>query len=94
MKALSQFPQARAVLVIGNGINRIDATGEEKLRVLASDLKLAGVTLMLSDLKKPVREALDRAGLDVVIGRENLFPGKDIALRILAERYDSASPTD
>ncbi len=91
MKALSQFPQARAVLVIGNGINRMDATGEEKLRVLASDLKLAGVTLMLSGLKKPVREALDRAGLDVVIGRENLFPGKDIALRTLAERYDSAS---
>ncbi|MEW5891582.1 MAG: SulP family inorganic anion transporter [Pseudomonadota bacterium] len=89
MKALSQYPQAKAVLVIGNGINRIDATGEEKLRALAADLKLAGVTLMLSGLKKQVREALTRAGLDEVLGKDNLFPSKDIALRTLAERYDT-----
>ncbi len=88
MRAISQFPQAKAVLVIGNGINQIDATGEEKLRALAADLKTAGVTLMLSGLKKPVREALTRAGLDEALGRENLFPGKDLALQALAERYD------
>lgn len=92
MKAISQFPQAKAVLVIGNGINEIDASGEEKLRALATDLKHAGITLMLSGLKKPVREALARAGLDAVLGRENLFPGKDLALRVLAERYDHATP--
>ncbi len=89
MKALSDFPKAKAVLVIGNGINRIDATGEEKLRSLAADLKAAGITLMLSGLKKQVREALDRAGLGAVLGRENLFPSKDIALKVLAERYDA-----
>jgi SulP family sulfate permease len=89
MKALAQFPQAKAVLVIGNGINRIDATGEEKLRALASDLKQAGVTLMLSGLKRQVREALARADLDEVIGRDNLFASKEIALKALAERYDA-----
>lgn len=89
LKALSQFPQARALLVLGNSINRIDATGEEKLRALASDLKAADVTLMLAGLKKPVREALDRAGLDKVIGPENFFPSKDIALRALDARFAS-----
>jgi SulP family sulfate permease len=90
MKAISQFPQAKAVLVIGDGINQVDATGEEKLRALTADLKMAGVTLSLSSLKKPVREALTRAGLDQVIGRENLFSNKDLALTTLAERYDLA----
>jgi SulP family sulfate permease len=90
MKAISQFPQAKAVLVIGDGINRVDATGEEKLRALTADLRMAGVTLALSSLKKPVREALLRAGLDDVIGAENLFPNKDLALKTLAERYDLA----
>jgi len=90
MKAISQFPQAKAVLVIGDGINRVDATGEEKLRALTTDLKMAGVTLALSSLKKPVKEALIRARLDEVIGPENLFPNKDLALRTLAERYDLA----
>jgi SulP family sulfate permease len=90
MKAISQFPQARAVLVIGDGINRIDATGEEKLRALAVDLKTGGITLALSSLKKPVRDALARAGLDEAIGRENLFPTRELALKSLAERYDLA----
>lgn len=88
MKAVTQFPEAKALLVIGNGINRIDATGEEKLRALAADLKAAGVTLMLSGLKKQVREALTRADLDSAIGQENLFPNKEIALRTLSQRYD------
>jgi len=88
MRAISQFPQAKAVLVIGNGINQIDATGEEKLRALASDLKVAGVTLMLSGLKKPVREALARSGLDAILGSENLFASKDMALEALRQRYD------
>ncbi len=92
MRALAQFPRARAVLVIGNGINQIDASGEEKLRTLVADLKAAGVTLMFSGLKKQVREALARAALDEVIGRENLFPNKDLALKTLAERYDQAAP--
>lgn len=87
MKAISQFPGAKTVLVIGNGINRIDATGEEKLRALTGDLKRAGITLAMSGLKKPVREALDRAGLDTVIGRENLFPNKEMALDALDARY-------
>ena len=91
LKALSQFPQAKALLVLGNSINRIDATGEEKLRALTNDLKAAGVTLMLAGLKKPVREALDRAGLDKVIGPENMFPSKDIAIRLLDQRFESAA---
>lgn len=93
LRALSQFPNARALLVIGNGINRIDATGEEKLRVLARDLRAAGVTLMLAGLKKPVREALARAGLDQIIGLENIFSSKDIALRALAVRFASGKQT-
>jgi MFS superfamily sulfate permease-like transporter len=90
MKALSEFPKANALLVVGNGINRIDVTGEEKLRALTQDLRAAGITLMFAGLKKPVREALDRAGLDVVIGRDNLFPTKETALRVLERRYREA----
>jgi SulP family sulfate permease len=86
LRALSEFPRAHTLLVVGNGINRIDATGEEKLRVLNEDLRAAGVTLMFAGLKKPVREAIDRAGLDVAIGRENLFPTKEQALQTLEHR--------
>ena len=91
LRALSQFPRARALLVVGHSINRIDATGEEKLRALTGDLRAAGVTLMLAGLKKPVREALERAGLDKVIGEENIFASKDTALQKLEVLYPSES---
>jgi SulP family sulfate permease len=91
LKAISQFPEAKAVLVIASGINRIDATGEDKLRALAGDLKAAGVTLTLSGLKMPVRDAIARAGLEEVLGQDNLFPNKEIALATLAARYDKAA---
>jgi sulfate permease, SulP family len=87
MNALSQFSDARALLVVGNGINRIDASGEEKLRALTQDLRAAGVTLMLAGLKKPVREAINRAGLDQIIGHENLFASKESALTALEQIY-------
>ena len=90
LKALSEFPAASALLVVGNGINRIDATGEEKLRALAQDLKAAGVTLMFAGLKKPVREAIERARLDEVIGQQNIFPTRHAALQVLERRYNQA----
>ncbi|MGB5644852.1 MAG: SulP family inorganic anion transporter [Gammaproteobacteria bacterium] len=89
MSALSHFPDAKAILVIGQGINRMDASGEEKLRALVGDLKAAGVTLVLAGLKKQVVEALDRARLNEVIGRENIFSNKTRAIRILQDRYDA-----
>jgi SulP family sulfate permease len=87
IKALSEFPNAKALLVIGHSINRIDATGIEKIRALHKDLQAAGVTLMLAGMKKPVREAIEKSGLDKVIGRENLFASKDTALELLETRY-------
>jgi SulP family sulfate permease len=87
LKSLSEFPKAKAILIIGQGINRVDATGEEKLRALTRDLQAAGVTLVLAGLKKQVREALERANLEKVIGEENIIGNKETALRILEQRY-------
>jgi len=87
LKSLNEFPDAQAILVIGQGINDVDATGEEKLRALTQDLKSAGVTLMLAGLKRQVREALERAHLQEVIGEENIIANKEAALKIMEERY-------
>ena len=91
LKSLSEFPNAKAILIIGQGINRVDATGEEKLRALTKDLKAAGVTLMLAGLKRQVREAMERARLQDVIGEENIIGNKETALKIMEERYSQAS---
>jgi SulP family sulfate permease len=92
LKSLSEFPKARAILIIGQGINRVDATGEEKLRALARDLRAADITLMLAGLKRPVRESLERANLQEVIGEENIFGNKESALRALEQLYPQGKP--
>jgi MFS superfamily sulfate permease-like transporter len=92
LKSLSEFPGARAILIIGQGINRVDASGEERLRALTRDLRAAGVTLMLAGLKRQVREALERARLQEVIGQENIFSNKESALRALEQRYSRGTP--
>lgn len=86
MDAVARNPNARAVLVLGNSINRIDASGVDKVRALIGDLAAADCRLMFSGLKKPVREAMERAGLLDEIGRENIFPNKQIALAELQQR--------
>jgi len=86
MDAIARNPNARAVLVLGDSINRIDASGVDKARALIGDLKAADCKLMFSGLKKPVREAMERAGLIDDIGRENVFANKRVALAELQQR--------
>ena len=87
LKALNEFPESRAILVLGHGINWIDATGVEKIRAMGKELSDAGVTLALAGFKQPVREALEKVGLDQIIGAENIFPSKNTAIRELEARY-------
>lgn len=91
LEALTRYPKARAVLVIGSGINDIDASGEEKMRELALRLRENGVTLALSSLKKPVHDVCARSGLCEVVGTENLFKTKELAIATMHRRHDRAA---
>ncbi|WP_124948359.1 SulP family inorganic anion transporter, partial [Sulfurirhabdus autotrophica] len=48
LKARADYPDAKAILVVGEGINSIDASGEEKIREITQYLKAANVTLAFS----------------------------------------------
>ena len=86
LQAHAEFPEAKTILVVGNGINSIDASGEEKIREIAQYLRAANVTLAFSSLKKPVRDTFDRAGLAALVGAENLFGSRELALQTLQAR--------
>lgn len=58
-----QRPGLRHVVLMMSGVNDIDFTGLEGLVHLARDLKLHQVNLHLSELKGPVSDRLDAAGL-------------------------------
>ena len=83
LEARARFPKAKTILIVGSGINRIDASGEEKIREMALTLRDAGVVLAFSGLKKQVRDAFDAGGLPELLGPQNIFATKEQALRVL-----------
>ena len=99
LEAISDFPKAKVILVVGSGINDIDASGEEKIREVADRLHKVGVWLMFSGLKHQVRRLLERGGVVEQLGKDAFFPDKETALRNLLQKYgdtadrESGSPT-
>jgi SulP family sulfate permease len=89
LEAIADYPEAKAILVVGSAINDIDASGEEKVREVAERLQQRGVRLMFSGLKHQVRGTLERAGVVDQIGRDSFFPDKETALRALCSTFGS-----
>ena len=90
LEANADFPKARTILVIGSGINEIDASGEEKIREVAERLKKVGVKLVFSGLKHQVRSILQKGGVCEDLGRDAFYPDKETALRALQATYADA----
>jgi len=73
-------PGLKYVIVVGDGINQIDATGEEMLAHLTERLEKAGISVLFTGLKKQVLDLLMRTGLYDRIGAGRFFRTEDQAL--------------
>lgn len=87
LQALKRFSRARAILVIGNGINDVDVSGEEKLHSLALQLRDMDVALYFSSLKQQVVSAIEKGELSAVIPADHVFKTKEQALTAMGARY-------
>lgn len=86
----ARFPKVREILVVGDGINQLDASGDEAIRLLAERLRDNGVTLSFSGLKKQVKDVLAATGTLKTVGEENVFIDENQALAALAARVTDA----
>jgi len=87
LEAQRDFPEAKSILVLGSGINSIDASGEEKVRELNQRLDQLGVKLIFSGLKFQVVKLFILSGLMDEIGRERFYSNKEKALESLQAEY-------
>jgi len=88
LEVVARFPKAKHFLVVANGINQIDASGDETIRHLVERLRENGITLVFSGMKKQVKDVLATTGTLQIIGEENLFVHEDEALRAIFGRID------
>lgn len=86
LAAVADKPKAKFVLVVGDGINELDASGEEVLHHVADRLKQTGMTLVLSGLKRQVLEVMRRTNLFALVGSENIFATEDMAIADIYKR--------
>ncbi|MDH5446609.1 MAG: sulfate permease [Gammaproteobacteria bacterium] len=89
LEAAAKNPNASFILVVGDGINQLDASGEEVLRHLAERFQSGGVTMVFSGLKRQVLRVMHRTKLFDVIGRDNIYATEDMALESIYERIKS-----
>jgi MFS superfamily sulfate permease-like transporter len=68
---VSSMPELRHVLIVGNGINELDASGEEMLSMVVSRLRARGIDVSLSGLNDKVIDVLKRTHLFEKIGADH-----------------------
>ena len=77
---VATMPNLRHIVIVGSGINELDASGEEMLSLLVDRLRDNGLKISFCSLKDQVLSALKRTRLYEKIGEKNIFPDKVRAL--------------
>lgn len=88
LDAVASQPRARRLLIVGDGISEIDASGEEVIRHLVERLRQGGVQVAFSGLTLQVLQVMRNTGLYDAIGEANLYSSEDFALRALLAGED------
>ena len=86
LNALAAKPQARAVLVVADGINVIDSSGVVMLEELAHLLRTNGILFGFSEMKwRPLR-TLEQAGFVASLGPDCFFRTTDSGITALKQK--------
>ena len=86
LETIASAPELRYLILDANGINRIDASGEQVLRNVVERLREVGLDLYCTQAKRQFIDALERSGLIEQIGRDHFFPWNQHALEFLWAR--------
>jgi len=80
MQTISQMPELRMVIIVGNGINDIDASGEEVLARMVEQIRERGIDVGFSGLKTHVVNTLRRTHLFDKVGEDHFYPTQVVAV--------------
>ena len=92
LEAVSNSPCAKHLLIVSDGINQLDASGEEVIHHVVARLRSNGIRVVFSGLKKQVIDVMRHSGLFDYIGQENVFPDEEKALDSIYAEVLEADP--
>ena len=94
LEAVAANPKAKYLLVVGNGINELDASGEEVMRHIVERLNGSGINVVFSGLKKQVIDVMRATGLFDIVTQDNVYPTADLALDAIYTRAGEGHGAD
>jgi SulP family sulfate permease len=94
LEAVANNPNAPYLLIVGDGINEIDASGEEVIHHLVERMRSNGIVVLFSGLKRQVQDVMQATGLRSLIGEKAFFPTADLALEKIYSREENQSADD
>jgi MFS superfamily sulfate permease-like transporter len=86
MELMSTKEKLRHIIIVSNGINDIDASGEETLSLLIDRIRSAGLEISLSGVNEQVMTVLKRTFFVEKIGEKNIFPTMENAILNVHEK--------
>ncbi len=94
LEAVAAKPDAKWLLVVGDGINQLDASGEEVVHHLVARLRDRGTQIVFSGLKKQILDVMRRTGLFDLIGVDNIFATEGQAIAAIHQRLGVGAEDD
>lgn len=94
LEAVAEHKEAKYLLVVGDAINQLDASGEEVVHHLIERLRETGVEVIFSGLKKQILDVMHATGLIELIGSKNIFATENQALAAIYERLGENAADD
>jgi SulP family sulfate permease len=73
-------PHLKHIVIVSNGINDMDSSGEEGLSLLLDRARSAGIDISLSGVNESVMKVLKRTHFLEKIGEDHLFPTMESAI--------------
>jgi MFS superfamily sulfate permease-like transporter len=76
----------RHIILVSNGINDIDASGEETLSLLVDRIRSAGLDVSLSGVNETVMKVLKRTHFLEKVGGNHIYPTMEKAIQAVHEK--------
>ncbi|MDY0221292.1 MAG: SulP family inorganic anion transporter [Desulfobacterium sp.] len=77
---MTRKKELRHIIIVSNGINDIDASGEELLSLLIDNVRSAGVDISFSGINESVAQVFERTYLIEKIGRDHIYATMEQAI--------------
>lgn len=95
LEQVASMPELKHVLIVCNGINEIDASGESTLALLVGRLREAGYDVSFSGIPDSMVDVMRRTHLYEMIGDKNIFGNVALAVdRIYEKTHKDTDETD